>query len=181
MRAGSPAPLTPQDPFNAKRCDALGESLLGQVTSIVQQLVYAASTDVLDDSAQLWIAGAPSGRGPASTCPAFSLASRSVVSVKCSTRLATLCTNAGSDAVTVQAGPLAITGTRTTKAHRFLSLPFAAPPVGSLRFQPAAAYKGSSTIDARSFGKACPQSSVGTGLESSEDCLTLKCAGAERQ
>lgn len=60
---------------------------------------------------------------------------------------------------------------------QFLGIPFAQPPVGSLRFQvpqPLAPYEGehSATV----YGPACPQqgsSTKGGIIASSEDCLTL--------
>lgn len=62
-------------------------------------------------------------------------------------------------------------------ARRFLGIPFAAPPVGSLRFKapaPAAAWSGER--DATKFGASCMQSksfSLGMPNNYSEDCLFL--------
>ncbi|TVV77301.1 carboxylesterase family protein [Sphingomonas solaris] len=61
-------------------------------------------------------------------------------------------------------------------AAAFRDIPFAAPPVGPLRWreaQPAAAWSG--TLDASRFGFACPQA-VSPGappVPQGEDCLTL--------
>ena len=62
--------------------------------------------------------------------------------------------------------------------HRFVGIPYAAPPVGDLRWrppQPAKKWKG--TLDATKFGKICPQIStiaVFAGPTSTtEDCLYL--------
>ncbi len=59
---------------------------------------------------------------------------------------------------------------------RFRGIPFAAPPVGPLRWkppQPMPAWAG--VRDALEFGKACPQkgSPLTRALQTSEDCLTL--------
>lgn len=61
----------------------------------------------------------------------------------------------------------------------FKNIPYAAPPVGELRWrppQPALAWNG--TRDASKFGGACPQQYIknlndGLGLPGSEDCLKL--------
>ncbi|KAG1812525.1 Alpha/Beta hydrolase protein [Suillus subaureus] len=60
---------------------------------------------------------------------------------------------------------------------QFLGIPFAQPPVGSLRFQvpqPLAPYEGEHS--AADYGPACPQQGSSTKrgiIPSSEDCLTL--------
>ncbi|HEY8518065.1 MAG TPA: carboxylesterase/lipase family protein [Candidatus Binatia bacterium] len=59
--------------------------------------------------------------------------------------------------------------------RRFLGIPFAAPPVGELRWRPPApVVPWEGTLDARAFGSACPQrpSTLGTPSEN-EDCLYL--------
>lgn len=73
------------------------------------------------------------------------------------------------------------TGTFIGDAAQFLGIPFAKPPIGSLRFQvpqPVPSYEGSHTAVA--YGPACPQQKLpirrGIGrviTESSEDGLTL--------
>jgi para-nitrobenzyl esterase len=87
----------------------------------------------------------------------------------------------------VKIGSGTLTGTMSTdkKVNAYLGIPFAAPPVGDLRWkepQPAAAFKG--TFKAEHFGASCIQ---GHGSESrppytyeylahgefSEDCLTI--------
>ncbi|KAG1810854.1 carotenoid ester lipase precursor [Suillus subaureus] len=73
------------------------------------------------------------------------------------------------------------TGTFIGNTAQFLGIPFAKPPIGSLRFQvpqPLPPYEGLHTVAA--YGPACSQqeSSIQRGIaqmitESSEDCLTL--------
>ena len=61
----------------------------------------------------------------------------------------------------------------------FKGIPYAAPPVGNLRWRPPQpAAKWSGTLDASQFGFACPQPYVknlssGLGLPGNEDCLKL--------
>ncbi len=68
-----------------------------------------------------------------------------------------------------------IKGKRVDSTVAFLGVPFAAPPVGALRFAPPtehACWTGVRTTTA--FGAACPQKNQSTGsVEGSEDCLTL--------
>lgn len=59
---------------------------------------------------------------------------------------------------------------------RFLGIPYALPPVGSLRWRLPQPHPGwqKTTRDATAFGPICPQASTGTPLPpSSEDCLYL--------
>jgi para-nitrobenzyl esterase len=65
-------------------------------------------------------------------------------------------------------------------SHAWLGVPFAAPPVGALRWrapQPPTPWSG--TREATSFGAACPQqgsalsNSAGQAIAGDEDCLTL--------
>ncbi len=70
-------------------------------------------------------------------------------------------------------------GVTENAMHVFKGIPYAAPPVGDLRWrppQPALAWNG--TRDARLFGESCPQPfikhlSAGLGLPGNEDCLKL--------
>lgn len=83
--------------------------------------------------------------------------------------------------VTVKTALGAVAGDASGGVASFKGIPFAAPPVGSLRWmppQPAGAWKG--TRDATKFGAVCPQPVTGTAgggvsaaMVQSEDCLTL--------
>ncbi len=67
-----------------------------------------------------------------------------------------------------------VTGPDDGTVTRFLGVPFAAPPVGALRFAPPAppaAHRA--VVSATRYGAACPQTaSLGTP-STNEDCLTL--------
>lgn len=65
-------------------------------------------------------------------------------------------------------------GTDDGTVTRFLGIPYAAPPVGSLRFAPPASPPSHpGVLAATSYGASCPQgSALGTPSEN-EDCLTL--------
>ena len=70
----------------------------------------------------------------------------------------------------------AVAGVTAGSVESFKGVPFAAPPVGDLRWrppQPAAAWTGVKTADA--FGPICLQASRGffRQMKMSEDCLTL--------
>jgi para-nitrobenzyl esterase len=79
-----------------------------------------------------------------------------------------------SDVVTVPNVGM-IAGTKTATMRSFKGIPYAAPPVGPLRWKPpqkAAALTG--TFDATKFGSGCPQPKSYFGTAStSEDCLFL--------
>jgi para-nitrobenzyl esterase len=58
----------------------------------------------------------------------------------------------------------------------FRGIPYAAPPVGPLRWKPPAEPASfQRVLDATAFGKACPQldNTLGGKLDTDEDCLTL--------
>lgn len=58
----------------------------------------------------------------------------------------------------------------------FLGVPYAKPPIGAKRFQPASyPFRWNGTRDATKYGPACmqPASSQSPGMNVSEDCLTL--------
>ena len=96
----------------------------------------------------------------------------------CSTAAAT---GGGTAAQGTSGGPVAVTSTGRVQGKvagttdEFLGIPYAAPPVGALRWappQPAAHWSG--IRPATSFAPHCPQSASPFGLAStSEDCLFL--------
>src|SRR5579864_3580475 len=78
----------------------------------------------------------------------------------------------------VQTDKGAVQGFFTADAREFLGIPYAAPPVGALRWrppQPAAPWTG--MRDATAFGNVCAQTgNVGTGVintSTAEDCLVV--------
>ena len=85
---------------------------------------------------------------------------------------------AASDSTVVRTANGLVRGTAGSGFRSFLGIPFAAPPVGSLRFrapQPAASWSG--VRDATQFGSPCPQAAGvfapnGQG-STNEDCLFL--------
>ncbi|WHO72496.1 carboxylesterase/lipase family protein [Rhizobium sp. BT03] len=73
------------------------------------------------------------------------------------------------DTVTIDSGMLK--GERSGTVVSFKGIPYAAPPVGNLRWRnPRPMEKWSGTRDARNFGPSCMQTE---DLPKSEDCLTL--------
>lgn len=58
--------------------------------------------------------------------------------------------------------------------NAFLGLPYAAPPVGNLRFAPPKAHAGwNETLQATQFSGHCPQLPIIPGVNDQEDCLYL--------
>ena len=74
-------------------------------------------------------------------------------------------------------GAVAVTGGCVRGDHgAFRGIPYAAPPVGALRWKPPApVVPWTGTRDAITFGKSCPQldDTIGGKLDTAEDCLTL--------
>lgn len=66
-----------------------------------------------------------------------------------------------------------VVGTTVNGIHEFLGIPYAAPPVGNLRWMPPQPYGRfpGNALQATQFGNMCPQPGVTSG--SSEDCLFL--------
>jgi len=68
----------------------------------------------------------------------------------------------------------AVSGVKQGDVYRYLGVPYAAPPVGALRWSPpmaAGCWQG--VRPATSFGAVCPQRLGDGGVEGDEDCLTL--------
>src|SRR5215510_8289053 len=82
---------------------------------------------------------------------------------------------AAADTATVAQGKLH--GATAGQVTSFKGVPFAAPPVGELRWKPpAAAPAWTGVREATAFGPACMQmgrARAGGGANQSEDCLTL--------
>ncbi len=77
------------------------------------------------------------------------------------------------EADVVMTGAGAVRGVRVEGVWEYKGIPYAAPPVGALRFrppEPAACWSG--VRDASRFGSACMQRQ-GAGVVGSEDCLTV--------
>jgi para-nitrobenzyl esterase len=95
------------------------------------------------------------------------------------TLVLTLCcallAHAASLVVQTTSGP--VQGTTTATSKIWLGIPFAAPPVGNLRWKPPQAPQPWTTVlDASVHGPACPQaaSSLYPGNPTSEDCLFIQ-------
>src|SRR5271169_4452440 len=81
------------------------------------------------------------------------------------------CVNTSTIACT-QSGP--VQGVAQGDTRAFLGIPYAAPPVGNLRWRPPAPplpWQG--VRDASSFGNVCPEINYNGVLVGNEDCLVL--------
>lgn len=76
------------------------------------------------------------------------------------------------DVIRIDSGPVA--GISEGDVRTFLGIPYAAPPVGALRWKPPEApAEWTTTRSATAFGPACPQPGQQEGSNFSEDCLYL--------
>jgi para-nitrobenzyl esterase len=82
-------------------------------------------------------------------------------------------TASSSNLVVTDQGP--IQGVTTAQGREFLGIPYAAPPVGALRWQPPQpALPRQQPLVADHFANNCPQFGTAFGLQSfDEDCLFL--------
>jgi para-nitrobenzyl esterase len=81
-------------------------------------------------------------------------------------------TVAASPAIVTQNGPLK--GIETPTTHEYLGIPYAVPPVGSLRWMPPLPHgRWQGVLQATQFGNFCTQPDGFGGTFGSEDCLTL--------
>jgi para-nitrobenzyl esterase len=80
-----------------------------------------------------------------------------------------------SDPLVVATDKGLVKGTQVGSGYAVLGIPFAAPPVGALRFMPPApAACWSDVVDATQYGATCAQIDTGTGgVLGSEDCLNV--------
>jgi para-nitrobenzyl esterase len=85
------------------------------------------------------------------------------------------CGGDGDDTPRVRTDAGELQGVATDTLHKYLGIPYAAPPVGALRWQPPAApAPWSGTRDASAFASHCAQLPGYFGVEShTEDCLYL--------
>ena len=89
----------------------------------------------------------------------------------------------GAETLQVRVSQGALAGQTQSGVHRFLGIPFAAPPTGDRRFRaPAAPASWSGVRDASRFVPVCPQAAIGAELEvmGDEDCLYLNVYAPER-
>lgn len=88
--------------------------------------------------------------------------------------LLTLVACSGGDELIVRVDSGTLHGGKTDSIRHFLGIPYAAPPVGDLRWRaPQAVMPWSGTREAVQVGDQCPQSLSYSGPSDTEDCLYL--------
>ena len=105
-----------------------------------------------------------------------------MIAILCSAALAVIshplaagADSATSGVVVVKTRPGSVRGLINGHTRKFMGIPFAAPPVGKLRWEPPQPHADwTGILDAARPGSSCPQMSFsGSRLEGSEDCLYL--------
>ena len=82
------------------------------------------------------------------------------------------CMNASITVICTQSGQ--VQGVIEGDVRAFRGIPYAAPPLGKLRWRPPAVpLKWNGVRDASAFGNRCPQTDFAGGVQGNEDCLTL--------
>jgi len=82
------------------------------------------------------------------------------------------CVNASSTVICTESGQ--VQGTTDGTIRAFRDIPYAAPPVGDLRWHPPQPpLKWQGIRDATKFGNVCPQDNFAGGVQGDEDCLNL--------
>ena len=187
---GSAAVLAHKRQTNRKAeatCATIGEALYripeepnSNITELLYQLDYLVSNKDLPPDGFIWVKSEGSG----SDCLAYAYGRKTVTHVLCDSELPVLCTSSPPPTtednleaeeyskISIEAGDYSLTGYRDGRSFRFLGIPFADPPVGSLRFMSPQPYSGPKDIEATSFGKSCSQGSE-ENPEYVEDCLYL--------
>ncbi|KIK54217.1 hypothetical protein GYMLUDRAFT_915535 [Collybiopsis luxurians FD-317 M1] len=171
-------------------CKEFNETLLAtkDLADISNKLAYLQHSGQFENESQLWIA-APDSTEAIAIEPFFS--STSSPNSDAAKKLPFLCSNSApftfqvdtnfttSPTTTLTSNGITLTGTRDHMTFRFMGIPYAAPPLGSLRFQYPERWNGSH-VDATAFQPACLQFGFFTnndlGLNpwgTSEDCLYL--------
>ncbi len=109
-----------------------------------------------------------------SLAPLLAMAAPSTTPVAPATAQATPASPAAQPGGPVQVTGGAIVGTRASAMTSYLGIPFAAPPVGPLRWRaPQAVLPWSGVRQARSYAPACAQTAQWISNPKSEDCLYL--------
>jgi para-nitrobenzyl esterase len=110
-----------------------------------------------------------------SKAPDISLAIAMVVAtLGCHQKAPVVSTPDSTNAVSVRSDRGVVVGSARAGVQTFLGIPYAAPPVGPLRWRPPApAPAWPAPRDATRRGPACPQPDMGFARATSEDCLTL--------
>ncbi|PSR82744.1 carboxylesterase [Coniella lustricola] len=190
--ASTPSAIFVQDALSsldtaASQCQSYGEVILNKtdLSAFKEQLDYQAWLGNFHGS--LWLGDSdptPYQYNSEYLADNSSSKSNSLAQVLCSNS-APLPTQVDTDYSTyptmaVESNGTTFTGLRDHIAFRFLGVPYAAAPVGNLRFKYAQPYTGSTAVNATHYGAACLQYGYfddnSYGLNpwgNSEDCLFL--------
>lgn len=169
-------------------CAVYNETLASVPAANIATAVAAIKKNVSPKSGNLFRIASTASSSPykPAVCSALSVSTSTIVTVSCKTVLPVLCSNTAPrttmdnfylpqpPTILAEVGNVgSFVGYRDAHSFRFIGVPYAAAPVGNLRFAaPKAAAKAKALLTTKQ-PPLCPTNSLDDAWEQNEDCLYL--------